>query len=471
MALETQPTDNKHFVIKRSEINTGKIFVEFYLPKYKFLLDTLENGRFPTCQLKTICRRIFDGPFGSNRKIDMYQSIGIPYVRVKQVQHEGIDATDLVYISPEKHQDIIRSRVIPGDVLLTIAGSRLGKAAVFPNIFKEGNITGHIAGIEVAENISPHYLALYINSRFGEAQIARLSHRSTRKELNLKEVGQIIVPVPPRSLQDQIAQVMQEAYSDRQNKLEEAKRLLEGIDGYVFDVLKLFPEGVEEETRFLKSISTIHGGRFDVEFNMGFHKFDPYMDQVLSVSEVAIFPKETQDPTTKPETVFNYIDIASIDIELGEIREVSEVLGADAPSRARQVVHTGDIIISTVRPTRGATALIPEAMDGFICSTGFAIVHPSDQVTSEYLHTALRLHTTLEQFGRRSAGSSYPAILDKDVKATLIPVPSKKIQHEISAEVVRRRSEAKRLRSQAEAIVVVAKARVERMILGEETVE
>ena len=91
---------------------------------------------------------------------------------------------------------------------------------------------------------------------------------------------------------------------------------------------------------------------------MGFHKFDPYMDQVLPVAEVATLPKETQDPTTTPETPFNYIDIASIDIELGEIREVSEILGMDAPSRARQVVHTGDIIISTVRPTGSSDFMV-----------------------------------------------------------------------------------------------------------------
>jgi restriction endonuclease S subunit len=107
-------------------------------------------------------------------------------------------------------------------------------------------------------------------------------------------------------------------------------------------------------------------------------------------------------------------------------------------------------------------------MNGFICSTGFSIIHPNDQVSSEYLHTALRLHTTLEQFGRRSSGSSYPAILDKDIKVTLIPVPEKSIQEEISTEVFRRRSTAKLLRSQAESVVAIAKAKVEKMILGEE---
>ena len=264
MALNIKNVDDKHFVINRSEINTSKLFVEFYSPKYKILLSSLDQGKYPTCHLKSICNRMFDGPFGSNRKVDMYQSNGIPYVRVKQVQHEGIDTTDLVYISPQKHQDIIRSRVIPGNVLLTIAGSRLGKAAVFPSIFEEGNITGHIAGIEVAENINPYYLALYINSRFGEAQIARLSHRSTRKELNLKEVGQIIVPVPPRALQDQIAQTIQEAYSDRQKKLEEAKTSFLGIEAYVHQTLDVTRDLPIDEPRFLVSQSQLH--RWDVRF-------------------------------------------------------------------------------------------------------------------------------------------------------------------------------------------------------------
>jgi type I restriction enzyme S subunit len=52
-----------------------------------------------------------------------------------------------------------------------------------------------------------------------------------------------------------------------------------------------------------------------------------------------------------------------------------------------------------------------------------------------------------------------------------IPVPPLDVQQTIIDEMDRRRSEAKRLRSQAEAVVVAAKARVERMILGEETVE
>jgi hypothetical protein len=48
--------------------------------------------------------------------------------------------------------------------------------------------------------------------------------------------------------------------------------------------------------------------------------------------------------------------------------------------------------------------------------------------------------------------------------------PKKEIQDQISAEVTKRRGEAKRLRTEAEAVVAVAKTRVERMIFGEEEI-
>jgi len=423
----------------------------------------INSTQFDVVALGMLTEEIADGLHGTRHYVDD----GVIMLAVGNVTEYGLDLSNQKLVTQEEHERLKRSQVQRGDLLVTITG-RLGSTLVYESD-KPANLSAHVARVKVNEEaVNPYYLAAYLNSKVGQQLIDEFSIGSIYPHINVNRLQNVRVILPPRPIQDQIAQVMQEAYGERQEKLELAKALLQGIDDFVFDVLNIAPESVEEETRFLRSISSLRGGRFDVEFNMGFHKFDPYMDQVQPVKDIAAFPKETKDPTNTPETSFNYIDIASIDIELGEIREVSEILGSDAPSRARQVVHAGDIIISTVRPTRGAIALIPESMDGFICSTGFSIVRPNNQVTSEYLHTALRLHTTLEQFGRRSAGSSYPAILDKDVKATLIPVPHKEIQDKISVEVIRRRSEAKQLRIEAKAIVSAAKARIEKMILGEE---
>jgi type I restriction enzyme, S subunit len=183
MAISTNRGDRTHFLVKRSQLTTSKIFVEFYLPEYQERLDALSNAPYPLKPLKKVASRLFDGPFGSNRKVDMYQDSGIPFVRVKDVLPTGIDLSDVKYVSEEKHQELNRSRVVPGNVLITIAG-RVGTAAVFPDFLEEGNITGHIAGIDLPEDVNPYYVAAFLNSQFGEFQVIRLSHRTTRPELN-----------------------------------------------------------------------------------------------------------------------------------------------------------------------------------------------------------------------------------------------------------------------------------------------
>lgn len=449
-------------------VSSGRWDYDYNQVKYVDFEKKLQN--IETKSLQSFCKQSITKGETPLWKGDKYvtETEGVLFIRSENVREHGLDLSSKTFVPTHVHERMQRSQVQAGDVLLAIVGATIGQVAVVPDDIEAANCNQAVAIIRPREDVNPYYLRAILQSTLGQTQIHRLSGGTARPNLDLWEARILRIPAVSKLIQDQIAQVMQEAYGKRQEKLERAKALLQGIDDFVFDVLNIAPESVEEETRFLRSISSLRGGRFDVEFNMGFHKFDPYMDQVQPVKDIAVFPKETKDPTNTPETSFNYIDIASIDIELGEIREVSEILGSDAPSRARQVVHPGEIIISTVRPTRGAIALIPESMDGFICSTGFSIVRPNNQVTSEYLHTALRLHTTLEQFGRRSAGSSYPAILDKDVKATLIPVPHKEIQDKISVEVIRRRSEAKQLRIEAKAIVSAAKARIEKMILGEE---
>jgi type I restriction enzyme S subunit len=101
------------------------------------------------------------------------------------------------------------------------------------------------------------------------------------------------------------------------------------------------------------------------------------------------------------------------------------------------VVRAFDIVISTCRPTRGAIGVVPLPLHDQIASTAFSIVRAKNGINPIYLHYALRLPSTLEQFRKWSTGSSYPAILDEDVKKTLIPVPAETaIQDQIAKKIV-----------------------------------
>lgn len=144
---------------------------------------------------------------------------------------------------------------------------------------------------------------------------------------------------------------------------------------------------------------------------------------------------EKRNPTLEPDKSFKYIDISSVDVTTGIIINPQELLGEEAPSRARKVVREGDIIISTCRPTRGAIAIIPKELDNQICSTGFSVIRAKDNADIRYLHFILRSALVKEQFRKFSTGSSYPAILDSDVEKTIIPIPSKPEQIEIAEKV------------------------------------
>ncbi len=105
--------------------------------------------------------------------------------------------------------------------------------------------------------------------------------------------------------------------------------------------------------------------RWDIDFHLppvGIKAFPKTL--LVPVSRAADIIKKKRDPSARPETLFKYVDISSVDVETGVVVRPQELTGAEAPSRARKVIHAYDIIISTCRPTRGAIAVIPEELAG-----------------------------------------------------------------------------------------------------------
>lgn len=178
-------------------------------------------------------------------------------------------------------------------------------------------------------------------------------------------------------------------------------------------------------------------GRWDIDFHLPAEKITKFpKDIVVCIDDVADIIRYKRDPGEKPDDLFQYIDIASVDVNTGIIFNPQYLTGEEAPSRARKVVRAFDVIISTCRPTRGAIAVIPVELHDQIASTAFSIVRSKDEVNPFYLHYALRLPSTLEQFRKWSTGSSYPAILDEDVKKTLIPLPIPEVQDQIAQKIL-----------------------------------
>ena len=135
-----------------------------------------------------------------------------------------------------------------------------------------------------------------------------------------------------------------------------------------------------------------------------------------------------------PDGEFDYIDLSSVDKGTKRIEGVSPIACADAPSRARQIVKTGDILVSTVRPNLNGVAAVPIELDGATASTGYTVLRPrSDRVDGSYLFHWVKHPEFVGEMVRLATGASYPAVSDKIVRAAMIPLPPLPEQRRIAA--------------------------------------
>lgn len=143
-----------------------------------------------------------------------------------------------------------------------------------------------------------------------------------------------------------------------------------------------------------------------------------------------------RNPGDSPDSPFVYIEISSVDSTTGTIVEPRELLGREAPSRARKIVRTGDVIFATTRPYLRNIAVVLEEYDDQICSTGFCVLRPDrDLAESLWLYYLCRSDVVLSQVLPLMRGASYPAVTDSDVLSAEIPCPPLPVQRRIIARI------------------------------------
>ena len=144
--------------------------------------------------------------------------------------------------------------------------------------------------------------------------------------------------------------------------------------------------------------------------------------EIKKLGEV-LLKTETIDPTKNPNKEFAYIDVSSVNKETKEIENATVLLGKDAPSRARKLIRTNDVIFATVRPTHSRVALITEDYNEQVCSTGYFVFRGKEFIHNKYLFYFLLTDEFNKNMGKLQKGASYPAVTDAEVKSIIISFP------------------------------------------------
>ncbi len=117
-----------------------------------------------------------------------------------------------------------------------------------------------------------------------------------------------------------------------------------------------------------------------------------------------------------------YIDISSVDNIQKKIVSSQTIPIVDAPSRAKQLINKGDVLVSTVRPNLNAVAIVDRETDNtLVASTGYCILRTENEIDQKYIYYFCQSPYFIEDMVKQATGASYPAVSSNIVKSSLIP--------------------------------------------------
>ena len=131
--------------------------------------------------------------------------------------------------------------------------------------------------------------------------------------------------------------------------------------------------------------------------------------------------------------MYYYCDINSIDNLKQKITNPKQIIGREAPSRARQLIKKHDILFSTVRTYLKNIAIVPDNLHGQLASTGFCIIRSI--INHKFIFYYVQSKSFLDVINNSQRGTSYPAVRNNDVLLVPVPVPPLNEQKRIASKI------------------------------------
>ncbi|HLC87218.1 MAG TPA: restriction endonuclease subunit S [Candidatus Nanoarchaeia archaeon] len=160
----------------------------------------------------------------------------------------------------------------------------------------------------------------------------------------------------------------------------------------------------------------------------------------------------------KDNISYKYIELADV-VKCGRINNFTYDFGNNLPTRARRLVSKGDVIISSIKGSSSACALITDELDNSIVSSGFYVIS-SKVINAETLLVLFKSPLLQELLKRGGSGTILMSIGKKEFQKIKIPIIKKEIQQKIS-DLVRKSSNLIR---QSKEILAKAKKDVENFV-------
>ncbi len=122
---------------------------------------------------------------------------GVPVVKVRDISDGRIDESDLLLTHPSIDHAYKRSRLAPGDLLVTIRGTT-GRVALVPASLAGANITQDTARVRLKDDIHAQFLYFAIQSEAVQKQIVLHTIGQAVRGINIRDVRGLEIAFPDR---------------------------------------------------------------------------------------------------------------------------------------------------------------------------------------------------------------------------------------------------------------------------------
>jgi len=445
-------------------LETERMDIEYYQPHFIEMQNRVNQSGLDLPTLDTLRdpkRVITDGI-----REHVKTSSGVILIRTQNFGDPTLTLEDCVYVDHDQHSAAKKSAVRSGDLLIAIRGY-LGKAVIVTNDVPEANINQHIARISV----NPHcadsgYLWAFFTSPTGTTQLERQVTGTVQQGIMLPSLRRLPVPLPPRPVQEYIGAKVRLAERCRL-QARELQKDIETLLGQLYYGAPINDFSMQHS--FWVGYGELDNPRVDA-----WHYQPVYRHVVqwcreqnfIPVSSIASLSQKRWSPEQATVSTFHYVEISDVDVSTGLVSS-KDISTIDAPSRARKLAQSYNVIVSTVRPERKGIGFITPDADGWVLSTGFSVLKVKTANLAYFLCAILRHDVSTIQLIRWNTGATYPAIEEDVPLSVLIPNPGPELQNKVADNF---RKSILLLKS-ATKLVQEAKTDVEALIEGKLDVE
>ncbi len=188
----TKPTRTGCFLIHPDRLE-DRFDLQWYDPEYLALYEKLE--KVPHFRIRDLKPEL---KYGAS--IDADYTSDVPFLRIENLRRNDIDISDLQFVSSALYMNDLRKLfLMDGDILIARSGTYVGLCAMVPSGMEKYVYGSYMIRLRLKDHktVLPRFLALYLNSRFGQMQFDRVKTGSLQFNINKQQIGDIIVPELP----------------------------------------------------------------------------------------------------------------------------------------------------------------------------------------------------------------------------------------------------------------------------------